>query len=155
VNSKQAKRIRKAIEDAMRHAGIPFPDCYDRKLNAHAVDSKRYKLTDPTTGEVREGKALQWRLDPNCPRGIYQRVKNRVQTARKQGRSRILQQLRDRIRDRVAIAVEHTRAAGIQQQHEAVPGLQGMGVSSTAEGEGSDQGERRVSDLSGPRENPA
>src|SRR5579859_6125996 len=123
----------------MRNAGVPFPDCYDRKLIAHAVDSRRYKLTNPETGEVMEGKALQWRLDPNCPRGIYQRVKHRVQTARKQGRSRILQQLRDRIRDRVAIAVEHARAAAVQRQHEAVPGLPGVGIQSPTEGEGSDE----------------
>lgn len=134
INEKQAKRIRKAIEGALLSAGIMFPNCYDRKLNAHAVDSRKYELTDPETGEVREGKALQWRLDPNCPRGIYRQVKRRVQAFRGKGRSRLLSEIRNRITRRTVSAMEHARTAALQREYEAVPGVQRMGLSNRTEG---------------------
>lgn len=153
-HSNRHKRIRKAIEGALIASGIPFANVYDRQLNGHAVDSRRYKLTNDK-GEVLEGKALQWRLDPNCPRGIYHRVKRRVSTIRHKERAGLLRELRDRVSRRLAESMEHARAAALQQEYAAVPGLQGMGLSHPAERAGSDAGELRLSDVPGAGEGSA
>lgn len=120
--------------------GIPFFNVYDRKLNAHAVDSRRYNLTNNETGEVTKGKALQWRLDPNCPRGIYQRTKRRVQAIRRNRIQRSTQEhgLREFLRgtssQRPAVSEQHARTAGVQPEHAAVPGVQGLGIQDSTQG---------------------
>jgi hypothetical protein len=152
MNLKHAKRIRRLIERHFAYAGIPFVNCADRELQLHVVDSIGGSLWDTKEKKLVEGKALQWRLSPVCPRAIYRKVKKRVSTARKQGHPGLLRELRgggvpgglvDGLR-----GVEHTGAASVQREHEAVPVVQGMGVSDPAEGQGSDSGQLRVSDVS-------
>lgn len=102
--------------------------------------------------QVFEGMALLWVNSQQCPRGIYRRVKKRVQTTRRTEQPRLLRELRDRITGRVTAALEHARAESIQREYEAVSRLQGLGVSHPAEGAGSNPRELRVSDVSGTGE---
>lgn len=132
MNLKQAKRIRRGIVQALAAGGIEGANVYDRKLNLHTVPSRRYNLTNTETGEVTKGRALQWRLDPLCPRGIYRRVKGRVQAARRAERSRVLREFRDSFGRGAVGAVEHTGTARIQPDNEAMPRVQGMGLQNSA-----------------------
>jgi hypothetical protein len=113
-------------------AGIYAAWIGERQLNLHIVDSRDGVLYDTKEKKPVPGKALQWRLDPNCPRAIYRKVKRNVSAIRKQGRTRILQQLRDDGVSRSVAhgvrGVEHARAAGIQREHEAVPAVPRVGL---------------------------
>lgn len=86
MNLKQAKRIRRNVKRAIDKARIAHGMTAEVPWTAHVrllVDSERYDAT--INGKRQANKALQIRLLPECPRAIYQRVKDHVTRSRRQG----------------------------------------------------------------------
>jgi len=114
MNSKQAKRLRRHTNKALRVAlDNPAITVRDREYERFLVPSQRYNVTVTESGEktVKKDTAIHIRLKQGCAREVYKRVKRRVRANRKDAGVRFLQQLRDIERSRRAAAaaggVEH------------------------------------------------